>query len=70
MSSLNDHIERDKKIIEDPTASAQSRRHAESELKDLEQYKSNHPGEDYDPTPLELFCDLNPHEPECRMYED
>jgi hypothetical protein len=70
MPTLDDHIEKDKKIIDDPTASAQSRRHAKSELKDLTQYKLNHPDNDYDPSPLELFCDLNPHAPECRIYED
>jgi hypothetical protein len=70
MATLDDHIEQDKKIIDDALSSPQARRHAESELKDLEQYKLNHSGESHDPSPLELFCDLNPSAPECRIYED
>jgi hypothetical protein len=30
----------------------------------------NHPNEQKDPTPLELYCDLNPDALECRIYED
>jgi hypothetical protein len=42
----------------------------ESELGSLEQYQVNHPDDNHDPTPLELFCDINPEAPECRIYED
>ena len=48
----------------------QTRRHTSDELKSLEKYKDNHPEEDYDPTPLELYCDNNPNALECRMYDD
>jgi len=38
MESLEQHIEVDKKILEDPTISPQQRRHIEGELKELEVY--------------------------------
>ena len=68
--SIEDHIEEDKQILEDPTISPQQRRHIESELHDLEEYHENHPGETHDPTPLELYCDTHPDASECRVYED
>ena len=51
------------------------RRHIEGELHDLEDWVENHKeeiaaGDHHDPTPLELFCDQNPSEPECLVYDD
>jgi hypothetical protein len=68
--TLSQHIEQDKKILDDPQTSPQSRRHTEDELISLESYKENHPGDEHDPTPLELYCDSNPEALECRIYED
>jgi hypothetical protein len=70
MDNINQHIEKDKKILDDPLISSQSRRHTEEELKSLEEYKRRHPGDDHDPTGLELYCDENPDAVECRIYED
>jgi hypothetical protein len=67
--SISDHIERDKKILDDPLVSSQSRRHAEEELEQLERYQQNHPNDDHDPSPLELYCNDNPEALECRVYE-
>jgi len=44
--------------------------HLESELKDLEAYKAHNPEASKDPTPLEVYCDLNPQAPECLVYDD
>ena len=70
MESIDKHIETDKQILDNPQTSPQARRHTQEELAALEAYKVNHPGEDHDPTPLELFCDTNPDALECRVYED
>lgn len=70
MESVEKHIEHDKKILDDPTTSAQSRRHVEDELDALERWVETHPNDHHDPTPLELFCDANPNALECRIYED
>lgn len=68
--NIQDHIQKDQKILDDPMASSQSRRHAEEELEALEKYAARHPENDHDPTPFELFCDENPDALECRIYED
>ena len=70
MENIQKHIDHDKDILNDPTIPPQQRRHVEGELKNLENYKKNHPDDSYDPTPLELFCDSNPDALECRVYED
>jgi len=55
--------------------SPNQRRHIEGELHELEEYVEHHKkeieaGDHHDPTPLELYCDSNPSEPECLVYED
>ena len=68
--SLQQHINDDIDELNDSTVSGQRRRHLSDELGALEQYQANHPDEDYDPTPLELYCDSHPDALECRIYED
>jgi hypothetical protein len=67
---IKDHIQKDKSELSDPMISSQRRRHIEDELESLESYSKNHPEDDHDPTPLELFCNMNPDALECRIYED
>jgi len=68
--SLQQHINDDKDILENPTISPQQRRHVEGELDALETYQANHPDDDHDPNSLELYCDSHPDAAECRIYED
>ena len=70
MDTIDQHIQRDVEILNDPTTSSQSRRHIEEELTALESYKANHPEDSHDPTALELYCDANPNALECRVYEN
>jgi hypothetical protein len=70
MDSIEDHIQKDKKILDDPTTSPQNRRHIEDELEQLESYHEKHPEDHHDPSSLELYCDKNPDALECRIYED
>jgi len=70
MESIHQHINRDKEILDNPTISPQMRRHTEQELKELQDYAERHPGDDHDPNSLELYCDINPNAPECKIYED
>ena len=42
MKSIEDHMEYDKKIIEDPQANPAARRHAKEELHELEEYAEHH----------------------------
>jgi hypothetical protein len=70
MENIQKHIEHDKRIVDDVMASSQSRRHAEEELEALERYHDNHPEDDHDPTPFELYCNDNPDALECRVYDN
>jgi hypothetical protein len=70
MDNINQHIAKDKGILDNPQTSPQARRHTEEELEALEAYKANHPDDEHDPTPLELYCDTHPDASECRIYED
>jgi hypothetical protein len=69
MTNINDHIKKDKDELTDPMISSQRRRHIENELDSLEKYHANHPEDDRDPSPLELFCDENPDALECKVYD-
>jgi hypothetical protein len=68
--TLQQHINNDREELDNPNTSSQRRRHLEDELDSLEQYQVNHPDENKDPTPLELYCDLNPSALECKIYDD
>jgi hypothetical protein len=70
MENIDKHIQRDEDLLGDPMISPQARRHAEEELEALKTYKENHPNDDHDPTPLELYCDANPSALECKIYGD
>jgi hypothetical protein len=70
MNNIDIHIAKDTEILNNPVISPQARRHTQEELEALKLYKANHPNDDHDPTPLELYCDANPNALECRVYED
>ena len=70
MSTIDQHIERDRAILDNQTLSPQMQRHTAEELEALKLYKENHPEDSHDPTPLELYCDSHPDALECRMYDD
>lgn len=70
MENIEQHIKKDKEELSNPQISSQRRRHIEDELEQLEAYAERHPGENHDPTPLELYCDSNPNALECKIYED
>jgi hypothetical protein len=70
MDNIDQHIQKDKQILDDPQTSPQARRHTEEELEALEAYKLNHPDDQHDPTPLELYCDTHPDAAECKIYDD
>lgn len=75
MDSIEQHIEADKKILDDPQTSPQARRHTEEELAALKAYAEHHKdeieaGDHHDPNSLELYCDTHPDALECRVYDD
>ena len=75
MESIEQHIKKDKDIIDDPTSNPAARRHAKVELEELETYAEHHKdeieaGDHHDHNALELFCEMHPDEPECLVYDD
>ena len=75
MQTIEDHIQHDKKILEDPLTNPAARRHYKEELHELEVYADHHKQEieavdHHDPNALELFCEMHPDEPECLVYDD
>jgi hypothetical protein len=69
MQTILQHIHNIMDQLEDPIISKQSRRHLESELISLKKYQSRHSEESHIPSSLELFCEENPHKPECKIFE-
>ena len=75
MENIEAHIARDKEILDNPMTSPNQRRHIEGELHELEVYAENHKeeiqaGDHHDPTPLELFCEVEPSALECKVFDD
>ena len=75
MDHIEQHIQKDKEILDNPTTSPQQRRHIETQLDQLERYAESHKkeieaGDHHDPTDLELYCEDWPEADECRIYED
>ena len=75
MKTIEAHIEFDKAVLSDPQISPQTRRHVKEELHELEVYEHNHheeivAGDHHDPNCNELFCEMNPSEPECKVFDD
>ena len=66
MKTIEEHIQKDQAILDNPLASPAARRHAKVELHELEVYAEHH----HDPNALELFCEMHPDEPECLVYDD
>tara|TARA_Y100001968_G_scaffold102757_1_gene92719 strand:- start:739 stop:972 length:234 start_codon:yes stop_codon:yes gene_type:complete len=77
MKSIEEHILKDQSEIQTAkeAGDAPKVRHLTEELNSLEEYKEHHKeeieaGDHHDPNALELFCDANPDEPECLVYDD
>ncbi len=70
MKTIEEHIEKDQALLDDPTTSPAARRHYKEELHELEVYHDHHPEDHHDPNALELFCEMHPDEPECLVYDD
>lgn len=45
-------------------------RKLEQQIQDLEDFQARHPGEQEAPSPFEVFCELNPSDEKCRVYDD
>jgi hypothetical protein len=67
---LQEFINKIYEELENFSSNKQRKRYLQSHLEDLLEYQKHHPDATEIPSALELFCDLNPHELECRIYDD
>jgi len=65
MNTIDEHIAKDQVEIEAAKAAGDQGkvRHLEEELKGLQEFKAHHPEDSHDPSPLEVYCDMNPEAP-------
>ena len=75
METIEQHIAKDREILDDPQTNPAARRHYKEELHELEVYADHHhdeieAGDHHDPNVLELFFEMHPDEPECLVYDD
>ncbi|MBD2550539.1 hypothetical protein H6G65_13285 [Microcystis elabens FACHB-917] len=42
----------------------------QQQIRELEEFQQRHPEEAEAPSPFEVFCDLNPSDINCRVYDD
>ncbi len=45
-------------------------RKIEQQIRELQEFQARHPEETEAPTPFEVFCDLNPSDVNCLVYDD
>jgi uncharacterized membrane protein (DUF106 family) len=45
-------------------------RKIKQQIQELEDFQQRHPDEAVAPSPFEVFCDLNPSNANCRVYDD
>jgi hypothetical protein len=45
-------------------------RKLQQQIQELEEFQQRHPDQDVAPSPFEVFCDLNPSNANCRVYDD
>lgn len=56
--------------LESPAINKQRKRYLDNYLLELLEYQKHNPESLDCPTHLELYCDLNPDAPECRIFDD
>lgn len=72
MASISDQLETYRSAL----ASAQTEgntavaRKLEQQIQELEEFQQRHPDATEAPSPLEVFCDLNPSNQQCLVYDD
>jgi len=72
MKTIDEHIQKDQEEFLKALAEHNDGkvRHLTEELQWLLDHKKQFPDDTHDPSPLELFCEQNPDEPECLVYDD
>jgi hypothetical protein len=72
MASIAEQLQSYRTALEaaESKGDAATKRKLEQNIQDLEAFSERHPDATEAPTPLEVFCDLNPSEINCLVYDD
>ena len=72
MATIGDQLETYRNALAEARAKDEQSiaRKIEQQIKELEEFQQRHPEEAEAPSPFEVFCDLNPSDINCRVYDD
>ncbi len=72
MASIHDQLQSYRSQLADAQTKGDQAiaRKLEQRIAELEEYQKRHPEAAEAPSPLEVFCDLNPSNMNCRVYDD
>ncbi len=72
MATIGDQLQTYRSALAEAQAKGEQAiaRKIEQQIRDLEDFQQRHPEEAEAPSPFEVFCDLNPSDINCRVYDD
>ena len=72
MTTIASQLESYRSALAEATANGDQAvaRKLEQQIKDLEDFQGRHPEAEAAPSPFEVFCELNPADEKCRVYDD
>jgi len=72
MASIGEQLQSYRSALADAQAKGDQAiaRKIEQQIHDLEDFQQRHPDATEAPSPLEVFCDLNPDNVNCRVFDD
>jgi hypothetical protein len=72
MTSITEQIQIYRSALSDAQIKGEQAiaRKIEEQISELSAYQQRHPEEVDAPSPFDVFCDLNPSDVNCRVYDD
>jgi hypothetical protein len=72
MTSIKEQIQIYRSALSDAQIKGEQAiaRKIEEQISELSAYQQRHPEEVDAPSPFDVFCDLNPSDVNCRVYDD
>ena len=72
MATITDQLQTYRSALSEAQAKGDQAiaRKIEQQIRELEEFQRRHPEEAEAPSPFEVFCDLNPSDINCRVYDD
>ncbi len=72
MASIGDQLQTYRSALAEAEANGEQAiaSKIQQQIKELEEFQQRHPEEVEAPSPFEVFCDLNPSNVNCLVYDD